>query len=248
MTTNKQADVQTLPVPGMRVEHLLHAPQTAEATASAMIAEGLVEELRGKVPVLYSTASRRAELDGIKRAIIPWFATYPQPDRDDADWMLFWHGYVVASGHQPEAAIVGAMEAWAKFPDSEFLPKPGRLAELAAKTPTAAFKLAGRAHQALQLVDDMQDRQRIDANMARDQVKPPEQVEAVRNLLADFENKSKPVRETQRRILQRGSAAAHREPAYSGGVPAPGSALTAEMLRLLGRPIPDPASVTQEFT
>lgn len=27
---------------------------------------------------------------------------------------------------------------------------------------------------------------------------------------------------------------------YSGGTPAPGSALTAEMLRLLGRPIPTP--------
>lgn len=232
MSTNLPVSTQTLPALGMQVEHLLLSGKAVEDLAASMIADGLVEELRTKVPVLYSTASRRAELDGIKRALTPWFATYPQPERSDPEWLAFWQGYVVACGHQPEAALVGAMEAWAKFPDSEFLPKPGRLAEIAAKTPTAAFKLAGRAHQVLQLADDRMDRQRVAAGMQRDKVKPEEQVQAVSQMLADFKAKS--------------IAGAKRVPPegdkgpYIGGRLATGSALTPEMLRHLGRPVPPP--------
>lgn len=211
----------------------------------AVIEAGKVEELRAAVPELFREAAKPAELVGIVETLKPWFATYPQTQREEAEWADWWHGYAITCGHLPTAALQGAMKAWAKRPDAEFLPKPGLLADLARQTPTAAFKIAGRAHQILQLADDRLDRERVAANMGADHVKSEDQRAAVHALLADFHAKSEPVRERGRRVLTRGIANADKPDAelpYIGGAPAPGSALTPEMLRALGRSMPKPSA------
>lgn len=202
----------------------------------------MVDELRAALSGLYADASRGGGLNGIEAALRPWFATYPQPVRDTAEWAAFWQAYVIACGHHSEASLHAGMKAWAKLPDSEFLPKPGRLSELARTSPTAAFKLASHAHELLQLADDMTGRQRVLDNMDRDQVKPEEQRQRVAELLEGFKAANEPVRERENRILRRGVNHAEKPedlPPITGAQ-ATGSALTPEMLRVLGRPIPAP--------
>lgn len=232
MSTNLPANIETSTPLSLALTPFVSSSESVEDATSKVIEAGLVEELRKAVPVLYSAASRGAGLEGLEAVLRPCFATYPQPERGKQEWIAWWASYVTVCGHLPIEALRGALVAWMKLPDSEFLPKPGRLAELARATPTAAFKFAGRAHQMLQLADDRMDRQRVAAGMQRDKVKPEEQVQAVSQMLADFKAKS--------------IAGAKRVPPegdkgpYIGGRAATGSALTPEMLRHLGRPVPPP--------
>lgn len=219
----------------------MSANPSAEGAASAAIEHGLVEHFRAALPGLYSDAARGAGLEGVVAAITPWFATFQQPQRTEAEWREWWNAYAVICGHHSLPALAGALKVWAAKGDSEFLPKPGALSEIASITPTAAFRLAGHVHNILQIADDRTDRQRVLDGMERDAVKPEERVKAVRNMLADFQAKSIPVRSEAAKILQRGVNYVERgdEP-YIGGQCAPGSALTAQMLRSLGRPEPQP--------
>jgi hypothetical protein len=195
-------------------------------------------------------AGRPAGLAGVEAALRPWFATYPQPQRSEEEWAAFWFGYTAVLEGFPEMALRGAMAAWAKRPDAEFLPKPGALAELAKATPTPAYRAAGHAYQVLQRCDDLLHINRRRAAMETDGVKPEDQREAVAALLHDFKSKSIPAVERAQRVLQRGTRAADRPDAelpYSGGTPAPGSALTPQMLRLLGRPVPQAPPPADDF-
>lgn len=214
----------------MELEQLLSANVTPEDAASAAIEAGLVEDFRAALPALYSDAARGAGLEGIVAAITPWFPTYPQPERTEAEWREWWGGYTTVCGHHSQAALAGAMKVWANKATSEFLPKPGALSELARTTPTAAFKLAALVHNILQIADDRTDRQRVLENMERDLVKSEDQVQAVAEMLKEF--KAKSVAGVKRIPPEKDKAP------YIGGEVAPGSAFTPEMLRHLGRPIP----------
>ncbi len=202
-----------------------------------------MEELRAAVPALYAEAAKPAGIDGIMTAIGPWFATYPQPSRTAGEAEAFWQGYAIVCGHMPEAAIHAGMKTWAARSESEFLPKPGALLELARTAQTPAFKLASRAHNVLQVADDMVFRQRIEDDILSRGTTKEAQAVAIRRMLAEFNEVSAPIREHQRRILQHGyrNVAAQR-PAlpYSGGTPAPGSALTPEMHAVMGIALPTP--------
>lgn len=231
------------------VSDLLHSSATIQGGALAIIEAGRVEELRAAVPRMRDQARKPSGPEGVDDAIRPWFATYPQPERDDDDWVAFWGGYVIVVGHMSTASLRGAMATWAKRPDAQFLPKPGQLLELAQNTPTPAARLAGHAWQVLNQCDDMLQIQRTKAAMEADGVKPEEQRVAVAAMLHDFQAKSVPAVERAQRVLNRGAAGAERPDAdlpSLAGATAPGSALTPQMLRLLGRPIPGAAPPVEE--
>lgn len=244
MTTNLPASTTTCAGLSMELERLLSANATPEAAASAAIEAGVIEEFRAALSGLYSDAARGAGLDGIVSALTPWFATFPQPERSDAEWSEWWAQYTAVCGYHSQAALAGAMREWAKKPEAEFMPKPGALSELARTTPTAAFRLAARVHNILQIADDRTDRRRVLDSMEHDGVKPEDQVAAVAQLLAEFNTRNEPARDLQDKILRRGvkyaSAERVEELPYIGGECATGSALTPQMHHAMGWPVPPP--------
>lgn len=87
------------------------------------------------LPGLRIAAMRPATMDEIKGIIGSRFATYPQPQRDEGEAVAFWADYADALAALPAAAVEAGMAAHVRDPASEFLPKPGKLAELARKAP-----------------------------------------------------------------------------------------------------------------
>ena len=216
-----------------------------------MIEAGAVEELRATLPAIAEEVRRSSGVEGISHALKPWYTTYPQPQRTQKQWVEFYLTYDVICGHLPTEALVGAMKTWAALPDSEFLPKPGKLREIAAQTPTPAGRLYARAHAVITAAEQITGHQAVIANMERDQVKAPDQIEAVHRMLQDFTTHNTPVAERERRRLKIGDKAAATDAApkpYTGGIPAPGSHLTPEMLKALGRPLPKVTPAPAEFS
>lgn len=87
------------------------------------------------LPALRCAALRPATHDEIKATIFSRFATFPQPQRDEGETAAFWADYYDALSDCTAAAVEAAMAAHVRDPAAEFLPKPGKLAELARRTP-----------------------------------------------------------------------------------------------------------------
>ena len=88
------------------------------------------------MPALRAAALRRATQDEIRDIIGSRFATFPQPERDEGETAAFWADYFDAVGGLTPAQIEAGMKAHIADPKSEFLPKPGRLADLARQSTT----------------------------------------------------------------------------------------------------------------
>lgn len=215
--------------------------QPVADVAANLIELGLVDEVRAALPQLRAEATMQAGPGGVRLALEEWFAIFPQPKRSEAEWLIFYQHYVAICGAQPRAAIRAAMKSWAEREGSQFLPKPGELRALAASIPTPSMKLFSRSQAAVRMADDEVERQRIESDIAMRNTTAAEQVTAVTTMLGQFERESAASRERQRLILQRGRrnvdkpGASYRLPP---GQTAPGSPLTPQMLRLLGRPVP----------
>lgn len=208
-----------------------------------MIAANAVEELRTALPALAAEAKRPAGAEGVQAAITPYFSMYPQPERGEDEWTAWWTIYIETCGHLPTEALVGGMKIWAALPDSEFVPKAGKLRELAQGAPTRGFRLYNRAHDSLVLADQLLGQFAVAESLERDQVKPPEQVEAVAGILAAFRAAQGRDR-TSGRMLK-----PDREGPLDtrlAGQPAPGGHLTPEMYAAMGWAPPTPPAAAPE--
>lgn len=109
----------------------------------------MLTEAAKALPQLRHAATEPAGLPGVKRVLGRRFALFPQPERSDGEWSEWWADYVDAIGHLPEGAIEAAMSAWVRSPDAEFMPKPGKLLDLARTTPNRSIKAYERAKAAM---------------------------------------------------------------------------------------------------
>ncbi len=113
--------------------------ETSDAKAIEVIAKSdiLRSEATMAMPALRAAAQRPATPDEIRTIIGSRFPTYPQAKRTEGEAAAFWADYFDALDGLPPAMIEAGMAAHVRDPKSEFLPKPGRLAELAKAVPWA---------------------------------------------------------------------------------------------------------------
>jgi hypothetical protein len=177
----------------------------------------LLVEARRVLPALQAVAETKAGEEGVKAVIGRRLATYPQPQRSEGEWNAWWADYFDALSDVSLASLEAGMRAYVADPASEFMPKPGRLRELASTTPCRSLSGYYRAKRAVQTATEP----------------PPAEIQrvspdAVKSMLADYREKSaKP-------IPPAGSGA------YIGGIPDEGG-ITPEMRELIARRAEDAA-------
>lgn len=151
-------------------------PNEASALEEIASCGPLWHEAKRALPALRMDATRQAGEQGVREIIGRRFALYPQPDRSDAEWAAWWSDYYDVLADAPYASLEAAMAEYVKRPDSEFLPKPGKLLEMARQTPNRAAMAYGRARRAVGEAEAKEARR-----------EPSEQEKAaVGKLLSDF--------------------------------------------------------------
>jgi|GEM_PF-1264493 len=110
---------------------LLDEPTDAKAVAVIAESDLLRSEAAMMMPAMRHAALRPASEKEIRDIIGSRFGTFPQPQRDEGEAMAFWADYLDALAGLTPAQIEGGMKAWVSDPKAEFLPKPGKLADLA---------------------------------------------------------------------------------------------------------------------
>lgn len=133
------------------------------------------------MPALKAVAEHKAGEPGVKAVIGRRFALYPQPVRDEGEWAAWWQDYFDALAETPLASLEAAMRQYVADPDSEFMPKPGRLRELAFTAPSRSLGRYYRAKRAVQMAEEASR-----AALPAPRVDPAD----VRRLLDDFKTKS----------------------------------------------------------
>lgn len=141
----------------------------------------LLAEAEASLPALQHVATVKAGREGVKAVIGRRFALYPQPQRSDAEWASWWADYFDVLADVSLASLEAAMRAYVADPDSEFLPKPGRLREMAFITPCRSLQRYHRAKSAVALAQ----------NPPALPGPPPDAAE-VRALLAEYQAKTMP--------------------------------------------------------
>lgn len=140
----------------------------------------LLEEARRTVPALKAVATHRAGEAGVRAVVGKRFALYPQPPRSDGEWAAWWQAYYDVLADIPLASLEAGMRAYVADPESEFMPKPGKLRELAFTAPCRSLLRYQRAERAIRVADERA--QRIPG--------PPADADQVKALLAEFEAKA----------------------------------------------------------
>lgn len=110
----------------------------------------MLAEAKAALPALRSMATMPAGEEGVRRVIGSRRALFPQPERTPAESAAWWADYFDALADLPEGAIEAAMQAWVKLPEAEFMPKPGKLLELAKTTPNRSIKAYERCRAAVE--------------------------------------------------------------------------------------------------
>ena len=88
----------------------------------------------------------------MKRVVGRRLAIFPAMEMSDGEWAAWWGDYVGTLGDLPEAAIELGMRAYIREPKAEFMPKPGRLRELARGCVTTASAMHARAKASVDAV------------------------------------------------------------------------------------------------
>lgn len=105
------------------------------------------------LPALRQVAEAKAGEDGVRRVIAKRFETYPQPQRSDEGWAAWWADYFDVLADLSLASLEAGMRAYVALSDSEFMPKPGKLRELAFSAPCRALQRLHRATIAIQMAE-----------------------------------------------------------------------------------------------
>lgn len=151
----------------------------------------LIEETRQALPSLQAAARQLAGEAGVREVIGKRFAIYPQPDRSPGEWAAWWSEYVASLGDLPWGALESAMRAWVKSPEAEFLPKPGRLRDMARQAPYQAAIMYERASKVVMIASRRED-ERLAYEKRQAEIaamrgpKSKEEVQSVKDMLADF--------------------------------------------------------------
>ncbi len=203
---------------------LLDEPTDAKAVDVIAKSEMLRSEAAMAMPALRAAALRPASESEVRDIIGSRFATYPQPERDTGETAAFWADYFDALDGLTPAQIEAGMKAHVADPKSEFLPKPGRLADLARQstTPGRWTRAHNRARAAV--VQAQASQAKPDAPVVRHS---PEEVKAM--LAQTLEALSQTP--TAKALAARQAA---RKPTPAAPLP-PGSAMSAEMRAMLER-------------
>ncbi len=136
-------------------------------------------------PALRELAIAPAGEAGVMRPVAKRFALFPQPERTEPEWRAWWSAYVDALSDLPEAAIELALQAYVREPDAEFLPKPGRIRDLARQARTPAAIAAERCATAAAYTPPVGIGREHALEPERRRPTPEERAEAVR-LAAEF--------------------------------------------------------------
>lgn len=108
-------------------------------------------EAIANLPVLRAAARQKAGRAGVMEVIGKRFALYPQPNRSEGEWAAWWSDYVEVLGDIPWHSLEAGMAAYVADPKSEFMPKPGKLRELALTTPARVAVAYERANKVAEL-------------------------------------------------------------------------------------------------
>ena len=111
---------------------LLDEPDDDRAVAVISESPMLRSEATMALPMLRQAAMAPATREQIRQIVGKRFATYPQPERDDGEWMAWWEDYYTALEGIRADRIEAAMAEWTRSPE-QFLPKGGQLRQLAEK-------------------------------------------------------------------------------------------------------------------
>lgn len=114
---------------------LLDEPSDEVAVKTVASSPTLRSEATMALPALRIAARTPATQAEIMGIIGGRFATFPQPQRDEGEAAAFWADYFDALSDCTAPAIEAGMAAHVRDPAAEFLPKPGKLADLAKNTP-----------------------------------------------------------------------------------------------------------------
>lgn len=88
--------------------------------------------------------------DGVKAVVGRRLALYPQTEMNPGEWGAWWADYFEALEDIPTVAVEAGMAAWVRRPESQFMPKPGQLRELAMNTPNDADRAYNEALRQLE--------------------------------------------------------------------------------------------------
>lgn len=158
---------------------LLDAAGSPDDACRAIIGDpDLLAEVRSALPALQAVAEAKAGPEGVYRVITRRFSVYPQPQRTPDEWADWWSDYYDVLADVALASLEAAMRAWVARPDSEFMPKPGQLRELAFSTPCRSLGRYYRAKRAIQLAEEK-------PQLTGPRVDPSD----VKAILADFQGK-----------------------------------------------------------
>lgn len=157
--------------------------ETDPDAAAKAIAHTLAmrEEARAALPALRAVAEQRAGEDGVRQVIARRFATFPQPERTEEEWAAWWADYVETLADLPLACLESAMRAWVASPDAEFMPKPGKLRDLAETTPSRALRRYQRCKRAVMMADGA-----APLVLTPSRAPQPEEAEAIQRMFANF--------------------------------------------------------------
>ena len=182
-TQSLQPATPTTPALGRDLSELLDTTGSHDEAASRIAnTPALLAEAREALPALKAVAETKAGQDGVRRVLSKRFTMYPQPSRTDEEWQDWFADYYHVLADVSLASLEAGMRAWVADPDSEFMPKPGKLRELAFSTPSRSLQRYYRAKSAVALADTPQPRLGP----------PPEDAAKVREMLADFQVKTIP--------------------------------------------------------
>jgi hypothetical protein len=164
----------------LRLDSTATLTDAAELIASDPV---LLAEVAAALPALKAVAELRAGTEGVKAVVGRRFAVYPQPPRTDGEAAAWWADYFDVLADVPLASLEAGMRAYVADPASEFMPKPGRLKELAFTTASRSLTRYYRAKKAVELADEPKA-------IAGPRVRPEE----VTAILSDFKAKTMPQR------------------------------------------------------
>lgn len=177
----------------------LSAQLDSEGSPDRAVAEianspALLAECRTALPALKAVAEAKAGQDGVRRVIAKRFETYPQPQRTDEQWAAWWADYFDVLSDVGLASLEAGMRAYVAMPDSEFMPKPGRLRELAFSAPCRALTRYYRARMAIQKSEErpVEIPQRSPEKIAEEERLAAENRAQIAKLAAEFKAKTMP--------------------------------------------------------
>ncbi len=149
-TPNSTPSRPTSPALGPALSALLDSEGNPDAPIRQIAMDAkLYAEAKDALPALRAVAEDKAGEDGVRRVIGKRFEMFPQPQRSDEGWAAWWADYFDVLADVPLATLEAGMRAYVALPDSDFMPKPGRLRELAFTAPCRALTRLHRATRAV---------------------------------------------------------------------------------------------------